>query len=220
MRIKEDSADYRYFPDPDLPALLVEESWIAAIRQNMPKLPRQFAQELTQNFGLSEYDAAVLTAERANINFYLEVFAICQNAKAACNWVTSELFGYFNKEGKTIETSPVSAAHLGDLIKRIDSEEISGKMAKIVFEEMFATSKSPEVIISEKGLKQITDDSSIEALVEKVLNESPTQIAQYLGGNERLFGYFVGQSMKVSGGNANPQKVNDFLKAALEKRRG
>jgi aspartyl-tRNA(Asn)/glutamyl-tRNA(Gln) amidotransferase subunit B len=220
MRIKEDSADYRYFPDPDLPALLVEESWISKIKETMPKLPSEFVEELTKKFSLSEYDALVLTAERANIDYYFGVYTVCENPKAACNWITSELFGYLNKDGKTIESSPIKALDLGELIRLIDADEISGKMAKIVFEEMYASSKPPAAIISEKGLKQITDDSAIEQLVEKVLNDSTTQIAQYLGGNERLFGYFVGQAMKVSGGSANPKKVNDFIKAGLEKRRG
>lgn len=219
MRIKEDSADYRYFPDPDLPALVVEESWIQEVRRTMPKLPAERSKELIDNFGLSEYDANVLTAERSHVDYFVEVFNVCSNPKAASNWITSELFGYLNKEGLSIEQSPVSAQNLGDLIKLVDSDVISGKMAKTVFEEMFKTGKDPKTIVEEKGLRQITDDSAIEKVVEDVLNENASQLQQYLGGNERLFAFFVGQVMKATKGSANPKKVNDIIAHALTKRR-
>jgi aspartyl-tRNA(Asn)/glutamyl-tRNA(Gln) amidotransferase subunit B len=219
MRTKESSADYRYFPDPDLPALVVEESWISSIRKSMPKLPDEFAQDLINIHGLSEYDASVLTAERTHVDYFAEVLSICGNAKLACNWITTELFGYLNKEGKKLETSPVSGKHLGELIKLIDSKEISGKMAKTVFEEMCKTSKAPAEIVAEKGLKQISDDSAIEAIVNQVLDSYPTQVADYLSGNERIHPFFVGQVMKASKGNANPQKVNDIIIECINRRR-
>ncbi len=219
MRVKEDSADYRYFPDPDLPALVVEESWIHEVKNSMPKLPGERSKELIDSFGLSEYDATVLTAERAHVDYFTAVFDVCSNPKAASNWITSELFGYLNKEGLTIEQSPVSAQGLGDLIKLVDDETISGKMAKTVFEEMFASGKDPKTIVEEKGLKQITDDGAIESVVEEVINNNASQLEQYLAGNERLHAYFVGQVMKATKGSANPKKVNDAITNALNKRR-
>jgi len=220
LRTKEQAADYRYFPDPDLPPLVIEDSWIAIIQSKMPKLPQARAQELAQNLGLSPYDAGVLTAERETADFFDALYAACHNAKAACNWLTSELFGMLNKVGKTITESPVSASHLAELIRLIDSETISGKIAKQVFEEMFATGKGPEEIIASKGLKQITNDEEISKIVVAVLDASADQIQGYLAGKESLFGYFVGQVMKASKGAANPKKVNDILKAELAKRKG
>lgn len=219
MRTKEEAADYRYFPDPDLPALIVEDSWVSEIRSKMPKLPEQCTQELIEQFGLTPYDASVLTIERSHIDFFMAVFGICQNPKAACNWITSELFGWLNKEGMSIENSPITPEALGELIKLIDTDVISGKMAKTVFEEMFKTSKSPAVIVEEKGLKQIVDNSAIEKIVEETIDANPTQLAQYLGGNDRLHAYFVGQVMKATKGSANPKKVNDIITNALNRRK-
>jgi aspartyl-tRNA(Asn)/glutamyl-tRNA(Gln) amidotransferase subunit B len=219
MRSKEESADYRYFPDPDLPPVLVEERWIQEVRGKMPLLPEQHITRLVDTFGLTPYDAGVLTAEASHVRYFDEVLEICGNAKLACNWVTSELFGLLNKEGLTIEKSPVTAKNLGELLKLIESETISGKMAKGVFEEMFATSSDPHQIVEKKGLKQITDDSAIIAVVEAAFDENPSQLAEYLGGNERLHPYFVGQVMKRTGGAANPKKVNDLIKATLAKRK-
>lgn len=220
MRSKEESADYRYFPDPDLPPVLVEESWIHEIRSAMPMLPEQHRVRLVEAYGLTPYDAGVLTAEHAHVRYFDEVLEICGNAKLACNWVTSELFGLLNKEALSIEKSPVSAQNLGGLLKMIESEVISGKMAKGVFEEMFASGRSPEVIVEERGLRQLTDDSAIIKVVNQVFDEQAGQLAEYLGGNERIHGFFVGQVMKSTGGTANPKKVNDIIRAELQKRRG
>lgn len=219
MRSKEESADYRYFPDPDLPPLEIEERWIREVRSAMPKLPEELRKELVDAHGLTAYDAAVLTAERAFVDYYQRVFAVCQNARAACNWVTSELFGALNKNSTDLEHSPVSAEQLGELVKLIDQEVVSGKMAKAIFEEMYQTGKSPEAIVKEKGLRQITDDSEIERIVGEVFKNNPSQLAEYVGGNDRLFGFFVGQSMKLTGGNANPRKVNEILQRELKKLR-
>ena len=213
MRGKEESADYRYFPDPDLPPLVIEESWVRDIRSRMPKLPEERRKEMLEVYSLSEYDAGVLTIERAFADYYEKVFEICSNSKASSNWITSELFGLLKKEGIEFENCPISAEHLGELIKLIDQETISGKMGKAVFEEMFyEPGKSPAKIVDEKGLKQITDDSAIEELVEKAFNENPEQLEQYIAGNDRLHGFFVGQVMKLSQGNANPGKVNEIIK--------
>lgn len=217
MRSKEESADYRYFPDPDLPPVLVEQSWVEEIRETMPLLPEQHITRLVETFGLTPYDAGVLTAESAHVKFFDEVLGICGNAKLACNWVTSELFGLLNKQGISIEKSPVTAKNLGGLLKLIEDDTISGKMAKSVFEEMFKSGRTPDEIVEEKGLKQITDDSAIIAIVEKIFAENQSQLSEYLGGNERLHGFFVGQVMKLTGGTANPKKVNDVIRAQLAK---
>jgi aspartyl-tRNA(Asn)/glutamyl-tRNA(Gln) amidotransferase subunit B len=212
MRSKEESADYRYFPDPDLPPVVVEESWIREVQHHLPKLPAQWANELVEEFGLTPYDATVLTAERAAVEFYHQVVAACGNAKAACNWVTSELFGALNKNELSIEQSPVLAKDLGELIKLIETDVISGKMAKSVFEEMFSTSKDPNTIIQEKGLKQLSNDDDILSAIRTEFDSNPEQLNGYLGGNERLHGFFVGQVMKATGGQANPKKVNELIR--------
>jgi aspartyl-tRNA(Asn)/glutamyl-tRNA(Gln) amidotransferase subunit B len=212
MRSKEESSDYRYFPDPDLPPVVVEESWIREVEKKLPKLPAQWIHDLVHEYGLSLYDATVLTGEKIAVEFFNEVVRSCSNAKSACNWVTSELFGALNKEGIEIHKSPVSAQALGDLLKMVDAEELSGKMAKSVFEEMFSTGKSPSEIVAEKGLKQISDDGAILSIIRKEFDANPKQLAGYLGGNERLHGFFVGQVMKETGGTANPKKVNDLIR--------
>jgi aspartyl-tRNA(Asn)/glutamyl-tRNA(Gln) amidotransferase subunit B len=219
MRSKEESADYRYFPDPDLPPVVVEESWIREVREKLPKLPAQWAQELVSEYGLTPYDATVLTAERPFVEFFREVLISCSNAKTACNWVTSELFGALNEAGIEIENSPVKASALGKLINMVENEEISGKMAKSVFEEMFTTGKDAPTIVNEKGLKQLSNDDDILAIIRKEFDANPTQLANYLGGNERLHGFFVGQVMKVTGGTANPKKVNELIRREAESRK-
>ena len=170
--------------------------------------------------GLSLYDATVLTSEKASVEYYQAVVGVCGNPKAACNWVTSELFGVLNKEGLDFETSPISAEQLGELITLIDAEVISGKMAKSVFEEMFATSKSPKAIVEEKGLKQLSNDDEISSIIRELFDSNPSQLAEYLGGNDRLHGFFVGQVMKVTGGQANPKKVNELIRKEADARKG
>jgi aspartyl-tRNA(Asn)/glutamyl-tRNA(Gln) amidotransferase subunit B len=219
MRSKEESADYRYFPDPDLPPLQIEDSWIQDVRSRMPKLPEERTRELCEVYGLSSYDAGLLTSERAFADFFEEVFNVCSNAKAACNWITSELFGDLNRAGLNFEQTPVKAKDLGELIKLVDSEAINGKMAKAVFSEMFKTGKPPAVIVKEKGLQQITDDSHIAQIVMKVFEAHPGELEGYLGGNERLHGFFVGQVMKAASGSANPKKVNEVIAREAAKRR-
>lgn len=220
MRSKEESADYRYFPDPDLPPLVIEESWIREVTSRMPKLPEERVKELVEGYGLTRYDAEVLTAERSFIDFFEEVFNVCQNAKLACAWVTSELFGMLNKSALDLKNSPISARNLGELLKLIDAETISGKMGKAVFEEMFASGRAPQEIVAEKGLKQITNDDEIRRIVEDVFAKNDSQLQSYLGGNERLHMFFVGQVMKATSGSANPKKVNEVILAELKKRKG
>jgi aspartyl-tRNA(Asn)/glutamyl-tRNA(Gln) amidotransferase subunit B len=219
MRSKEESADYRYFPDPDLPPVVVEESWIREVQRTLPKLPAQWANELVSEFGLSLYDATVLTTERSSVEYFHEVVSAGGNAKAACNWVTSELFGMLNKAGLSIEQTPISAKDLGELIRLIETDVISGKIGKTVFEEMFSTSRDPNTIIQEKGLRQLSNDDEILAVIKAEFDSNPEQLTGYLGGNERLHGFFVGQVMKATGGQANPKKVNELIRkeAALRK---
>jgi len=219
MRSKEESADYRYFPDPDLPPVVVEESWIREVQRTLPKLPAQWANELVSEFGLSLYDATVLTTERASVEYFHQVVSAGGNAKAACNWVTSELFGMLNKAGLSIEQTPVSAKDLGELIRLIETDVISGKIGKTVFEEMFATSRDPNSIIQEKGLKQLSNDDDILAIIKAEFDGNPGQLAGYLGGNERLHGFFVGQVMKATGGQANPKKVNELIRHEAARRK-
>jgi aspartyl-tRNA(Asn)/glutamyl-tRNA(Gln) amidotransferase subunit B len=220
MRSKEESADYRYFPDPDLPPLVIAESWVEEIRSKLPKLPEQRLKELCEVYGLSTYDAAILTAERACADYFEAVFKVCNNAKAACNWVTSELFGALNKQSLDITNSPVSAQHLGELIMLVEGDTISGKMAKSVFEEMFATSQSPRAIVEAKGLQQVTDDGAILGIIRQVFEQNKTQATEFIGGNDRLHAFFVGQTMKLSKGSANPKKVNELITAEVTRLRG
>lgn len=217
MRGKEESSDYRYFPDPDLPPLVIEESWIRDISGRMPALPEARMRDLVDNYGLSPYDAGVLTAERPYVDYFQAVFDVCSNAKAACNWITSELFGALNRAAVDLPDSPISARDLGALIKLIDTDTLSGKMGKSVFEEMFATGAAPEKIVEAQGLKQITSDDEILAIIRRVIEENPQQLEAFKKGNAKLHGFFVGQIMKATGGSANPKKVNQLLSAELEK---
>ena len=220
MRGKEESADYRYFPDPDLPPVVVEESWIEQIRSSMPSLPAALRRRLIDEFGLSEYDAEVLTAERATVDYYLAVASAGKNRKLAANWVTTELFGVLKRDGLDIENAPVSAMQLGELVGLIDEGVISGKIGKTVFEEMWSTGRSAAAIVEEKGLRQNSDEGEIARLIEGVLDSNPTQLGQYLAGNERLFPFFVGQVMKATKGMANPQILTKLLQDALKRRIG
>lgn len=216
LRSKEQAADYRYLPDPDLPPLVVEESWVAMVRERMPKLPHELVHRYVSELGLSLYDAGVLTAEREISEYFETVLSTCGNAKSACNWLTSELFGHLNKASKSILESPVSAAQLGSLIKMVQAGDLNGKMAKAVFEEMYDTGNSPESIVSARGLKTINDDSVIEKAVKDVIDGNPQQVAAYRSGKESLAGFFVGQVMKATKGAANPQRVNELVLAALK----
>ena len=219
MRSKEESADYRYFPDPDLPPLAIEDRWIAELQSRMPKLPSTRVKELVENYGLSAYDASVLTAEKAFADYFAAVLSACQNPKAACNWVTSELFGALNKASIPFEKNPVSASNLGKLIALIDAATISGKMAKQVFEEMLKSGASPEQIVEQRGLKQITSDDTILTFVRQAFDAHASQYQEYLGGKDQLQAFFVGQVMKLSKGSANPKLVNELLVKEITVRR-
>lgn len=214
MRSKEEAHDYRYFPDPDLLPLNIEQSWIDEIKKTLPELPDEKKHRFIGEFGLSPYDASVLIAARPRANYYEEV-AKNRNPKLSANWVINELLGILNKHNKTVVESPISAKQLGGLIELIDNETISGKIAKDVFSEMYISGKDAAIIVEEKGLKQVTDTDTIEALVDEVIIENPDNVEKYKAGKDKLFGFFVGQVMKKSKGKANPAAVNTLLKNKL-----
>ena len=214
MRSKEEAHDYRYFPDPDLLPLNITSDFVAKIKETLPELPDQKKHRFMSSYGLSAYDASVLIMERARANYYEEV-ATGRDAKLAANWVINELLGALNKDSKTLAESPASAKQLGGLIALISDNTISGKIAKDVFAEMMASGKDAAAIVEEKGLKQVTDSGAIEKVIDEVIAENPYNVAAYKGGKDKLFGFFVGQVMKKSGGKANPDMVNELLKKKL-----
>jgi len=217
MREKEQAHDYRYFPDPDLPKLVISSSWLDQIKKEMPELPHQASLRFKQAFDLSDYDASVLTSSKELAQYFEKVVAQSKNGKSSANWVMNELLGRLNAAGKEIDSSPVSATQLAELIQKIDSGEISGKIAKTVFEEMFATSKDAGSIIKEKGLVQISDLGALEKAVLKVIESNPSQLADYKAGKVKLLGFFVGQAMKETKGQANPSLLNELVKKLLDR---
>ena len=214
MRSKEEAHDYRYFPDPDLLPLEISPGFVEEIRASLPELPDAKKERFVSDYGLGTEDAGLLTAERATADFYEKV-AKGRDPKLACNWVTGELFGVLNKSGLGIGDSPVSAAALGGLIDLIADGTLSGRLAKDVFEAMAETGKEASVVVEEKGLKQVSDSGAIEAEVDQVLQAYADKVAEYKGGKDKLFGFFVGQVMKATGGKANPGVVNEVLKKKL-----
>ena len=214
MRSKEEAHDYRYFPDPDLLPLHVSNDQIERIRATLPELPDEKKHRFMNEYGLSLYDSSVLIAEQTRAAYY-ETVANDNDAKLAANWVINELLGILNKNETPLADSPVSAAQLAGLIGLISDNTISGKIAKDVFAEMYASGKDAAVIVEEKGLKQVTDTGAIEAVIDEVIAENPDNVAAYKGGKDKLFGFFVGQVMKKMQGKANPAAVNELLKRKL-----
>ena len=215
MRNKEEAHDYRYFPDPDLLPLVLDDDLIDRIRTDLPELPDEKKQRLMAEYGLSPYDASVLVADRERAGFYEEV-ARGRDAKLAANWVITELFGALNKLGRDIDDSPVTAAGLGGLIDLISDSTISGRIAKEVFADMLETGRDASTIVDEKGLRQVTDTGAIDAAIDEVLAANADKVGEYRSGKVKLFGYFVGQTMKATRGKANPAIVNQILKAKLD----
>jgi len=214
MRSKEQAHDYRYFPDPDLLPLEFDDAYIEAIRATMPELPDAKKARFIRDWGLSAYDAGVLVAERETADFYEQV-AVGRDAKLAANWVISELFGQLNRTGRGIADSPVSAASLGGLIDLIADGTISGRIAKDVFTEMVDSGKTAAAIVEAKGLRQVSDSGAIDQAIDAVLARNQDKVAEYRGGKDKLFGFFVGQVMKSTGGKANPALLNERLRAKL-----
>ena len=215
MRTKEDAHDYRYFPDPDLLPLELDEALIEDIRASMPELPEARRDRFVRELGLSDYDAGLLTAERARAD-YFEAAAQGRDAKQAANWVAGELLGRLNKEGLEIDAAPIPAAGLGELIDLVADGTLSGRMGREVFEAMWETGRSAAEIVEERGLKQISDTGALEGLVDELIAREADKAAEYRAGKTRLLGFFVGQVMKATGGKANPKLVNALLRAKLE----
>lgn len=216
MRTKEDAQDYRYFPDPDLLPMKISQEQIEQVRAQLPELPLEKKLRFQNKLGLSEYDAHLLTGERNIADYFEAVSEKCQNPKSAANWIITELVRELNTHKLEIENSPISAQQLAELIQLIDKGTISGKIAKTVFADMWATQKDAATIIKEKGLVQVSDTSVIEKVISEVLAANPTQVADYRGGKTKLFGFFVGAVMKATKGQANPDVVNQILKSKLD----
>jgi aspartyl-tRNA(Asn)/glutamyl-tRNA(Gln) amidotransferase subunit B len=213
MRSKEEAHDYRYFPDPDLLPLEFDQAYVDDLARRLPELPDAKKARFMADYGLTPYDASVLVAERASADFYEDV-AKGRDGKAAANWVINELFGRLNREGKDISTSPVSAAQLGGVIDLIGEGVISGKIAKDLFEIVFTEGGDPREIVEKRGMKQVTDTGAIEKAIDQVIAANPDKVEQAKA-KPTLLGWFVGQVMKQTGGKANPQAVNEILKAKL-----
>ena len=220
MRSKEDAHDYRYFPDPDLPPLVIGQDWIERVRQSMPALPDALRQRFVNEFGLAPVDAAQLSSSRAMANYFQEVVDALPagQAKLAANWLMGEVSATLNREEKDIAQCPVSAPMLAALLKRILDNTISNKIARDVFAAMWAGEENgqPDAIIAAKGLTQINDTGAIEAMIDAVLAEQAAIVAEYRAGKQKAFNSLVGQIMKAAKGKANPQQVNDLLRAKLD----
>ena len=215
MRSKEDAHDYRYFPDPDLLPLEISQSDVDKLASDLPELPDSIKDRLMHDYGLSAYDASVITEERETAAFY-EAASKGRDRKLVANWMTVELFGALNKAGLELASSPVSPDALGGLVDLISDGTISGRIAKDVFADMMVSGKQAADIVEEKGLKQVSDSGAIEALIDDVLAANEDKVAEYRGGKDKLFGFFVGQVMKQSGGQANPGMVNQLLRTKLD----
>jgi aspartyl-tRNA(Asn)/glutamyl-tRNA(Gln) amidotransferase subunit B len=217
MRSKEEAHDYRYFPDPDLPAMVLEDSFIEEVRASMPELPRERKQRLVENYQLNAQNADQLTADRDLADYFEQVVTLSKaGPQTAGNWILGEFNAALNQEAKEVADAAVSSDQMATLLDRIQDKTISGKIAKEVFAAMWKGEGSVDDIIESKGLKQITDTGAIEAIVDAVLAASAEQVQQYKGGNQKVIGFFVGQIMKQSQGKANPQQVNEILRKKLD----
>jgi aspartyl-tRNA(Asn)/glutamyl-tRNA(Gln) amidotransferase subunit B len=215
MRSKEDAHDYRYFPDPDLLPLNLDKHLIEKIKKDLPELPDQKKERFVKDYSLSNYEANVLVSEKEVAAFFEEVIKTADK-KLATNWIIGDLFASLNEKNISISESPIKAKEMASLINSISSGLISGRAAKEVFEVMKDTGGEPIKIIEKKGLKQKSDPKELEVLIDKILEDNKDKVSQYKSGKDKLFGFFVGQAMKVSGGTANPQLVNDILKKKLK----
>ena len=216
MRSKEEAHDYRYFPEPDLPPLIVSDEFIDKVKQKLPELPEQRRQRFIEQYGLSFADASQLVSDKSLAEYFEKTATASANPRASANWIRSELLREFEAAGIGAEASPVAPEQLAALLRLIDEEKISGKQGKDVLVEMFKTGKPAESIIEEQGLVQLSDTTEIDALIDQVMAANPQQLESYRGGKETLFGFFVGQVIKASKGKANPKIVNERLRAKLQ----
>ena len=204
MRSKEHAHDYRYFPEPDLVPLRVSDHWLGEVRARLPELPADRRERFASEYGLREYDAQVLSLTRATGDYFELAAKASGDGRTTANWVVGDLMGLLNAAGKDIESSPISAAHLGELVALINKGELSGKLAKEILPKMFETGDAPSAIMEREGLKQISDTGALEKIADEVIDGNPKQVEQYKGGKTALMGYLVGQVMKASRGQANP----------------
>jgi len=219
MRSKESAHDYRYFPDPDLLPINLDQAWTQEVWSNLPELPDARKVRFMSQYGLSAYDAELLTGRRDVADYLEAAINVCPNAKAVSNWIMGDLFRVLKErkldEQLRIDNWPIQPTQLGDLVQLIDDGKISGKIAKLIFEALLDTNQSPQVIMTQRGLEQVSDPSGLERSIDQVLITHAQQVAAYRGGNDKIFGFLVGQVMKASQGKANPQKVNELLKSKL-----
>jgi len=215
MRSKEEAHDYRYFPDPDLVPLSLSVEWIKELRQTVPELPAVRQKRFVSEYGLPEYDTGVLTVSKPLADYFESCVKLFNQPKAVSNWVMGELLRELNNSGTAVGDSPVSPERLVSLLKLVDNGTISLKVAREIFPELYASKMSPEQIVQEKGLTQVSDEGALGKIIDEVIAKNPAQVAQYRSGKEQVFGFFVGQVMKGSGGKANPGKVNELLKRKL-----
>jgi len=214
MRSKEDAHDYRYFPDPDLLPLILDQAWVDELRTHLPELPDAKRARFVADYAIPAYDAGVLTADQITADFF-ETVAAGRDARLAANWITGDFFAALNRTGRTIDTTPVSAENLGALLDLIADSTINGRIAKDVFETMVDTGAPPADIVESRGLRQVTDTTAIDAAVDAVLAANPDKLAEYRAGKDKLFGFFVGQTMKAMGGKGNPALVNEAIKRKI-----
>ena len=216
MRSKEEAHDYRYFPDPDLLPLVIDDDWMEEVKAGLPELPDQKKKRFMDQYGLPSYDADILTSDREIADYFEDCAGRNANPKSVSNWIMGSLLGLLNSQGKTIASSPISAQGLAELLQLVDDGTISGKIAKTVFEDMAKTGKAAAEIVEEKGLVQISDSSAIEGIIDEIIAGNPTEVEAYKGGKTKLLGFFVGQVMKATRGQANPQMVNAILRERLD----
>ena len=215
MRSKEESFEYRYFPEPDLVPLIIDDDWIEELRGEIPELPRKKLERFVSEYGIKEDDARILTDEKELADYFEEAAKGYKNPQAIANWILSELLGYLNKENKEIKDTVVKPSQIRELVELVDGGTISGKIAKSVFKDMYQTGKNPKDIVNDKGLVQITDRSALEGIVEDVIKNNPKAVEQYKSGKKNTIGFFVGQVMKATKGKANPKLVNEILTQKL-----
>jgi aspartyl-tRNA(Asn)/glutamyl-tRNA(Gln) amidotransferase subunit B len=215
MRSKEEAHDYRYFPDPDLPILRFPQAWVDEIRAGLPELPDEKAKRFAQAYGLSAYDAGVLVADQAVAHFFEQVVLAGAPPKRAANWIAGDLAARFNEDKSTVAELKFGPADLADLARRIEAGELSSAMAKQVFAAMYETGKAPALLVQELGLTQMSDSGELDKVIAAIVAANPSQVEQYRSGRDKVFGFFVGQAMKATGGKANPALVNELLKKRL-----
>jgi aspartyl-tRNA(Asn)/glutamyl-tRNA(Gln) amidotransferase subunit B len=216
MRGKEEAHDYRYFPDPDLVPLKIDEGWVDEIRKSLPELPGEKKDRFVRQYQIPEYDAEILTSTKAMANYYEECVRLLPEPKTVSNWMMGDLLKKLKRDEREIDQCPVTPRHLSEMLSMVKAGTISGKIAKDVFEEMYQTGERPETIVKEKGWNQILDEGEIERAISKAMETNPKQVEDYRNGKDKLFGFFVGEVMKQTKGKANPKLVNDILKKKLK----